>query len=45
MPQVPTRAPRKLSAEELAEKAAAAAKKPAPKPAKPKAPRVAKSRS
>jgi hypothetical protein len=43
MPQVPTRAPRKLSAEEIAEKAAAA-KKPAPKPAKPRAARVAKPR-
>ena len=43
MPQVPTRAPRKLSPEEVLEKAAAA-KKPAAKPAKPKAARVAKPR-
>jgi len=44
MPQVPTRPPRKLSAEEIAEKAAAAAKKPAAKPTKPKAARIAKPR-
>jgi len=45
MPQFPTRPARILTPKELLEKAAAAAKKAAPKPVKPRAPRVAKSRT